>query len=316
MEYAPVGTSAAAGAGLDCDIGILGAYALEGGFETAVIVDVKMALVVGGEILRAVVHNRSVGIPLDIVNTGIFGEECVDDIEYYILHFGIGEVEHKLCAAAALNCVAVGRFDNVFGMFLVELRYGVGHFGLNPYAETYAAFVGCVDEAVDAAGKFVRVYDPVAEARRVVVSWIFAAEPAVVHHEELAAHVGYVGHHLLHTILVNVEVNAFPAVEQHFAHVVAVGEAVVASPAVEVAARTAQTFFGVGERQRRGDESLAFGKIVLGVFLVDAGEELMIVGVVCVEHQLVVAAIFECCADYTAFVLTSFAVERHHHLGV
>ena len=51
----------------------------------------------------------------------------------------------------------------------------------------------------------------------------------------LPTHRGDVCHHLIHTLLVDIEIDAFPGVQQDFAFLVAVGQHVLTSPFVEIA---------------------------------------------------------------------------------
>ena len=69
--------------------------------------------------------------------------------------------------------------------------------------------------------------------------------------KELAAHISDVAHHLVHALLVDVEVDTLPAVEQYHALFVAVSEHILASPAVEVAAHAGESLFGEGQGQGR-----------------------------------------------------------------
>ncbi len=97
---------------------------------------------------------------------------------------------------------------------------------------------------------------------------------------------------------------------------VACVEAVFASPAVEIAACAREAFVGVGEGQGGSGERFAFFEGVCRVFLVDAGEKAVVVGIVGVDHYLIVAGVFEGGSDDAACVLARLSVEREHHLGV
>ena len=83
-------------------------------------------------------------------------------------------------------------------MFLIELAHRVSHFRLDPDAEFNAVAVGGVKQSVDAVGQFAGVDSPVTESGVVGIAVIFGAEPSVVHHEKLATHRRYVGHHGVH----------------------------------------------------------------------------------------------------------------------
>ena len=87
-----------------------------------------------------------------------------------------------------------------------------------------------------------------------------------------------------------VEINALPAVQQDVALAVTVLQAVFAAPAVEVAARSAQALGTECQSQVRGCENLPLGQADVVVLRENAGEEMMIIGLVGLEAQLVVAA--------------------------
>ncbi len=65
----------------------------------------------------------------------------------------------------------------------------VDHLGFDPQPEPDAALVGPRNEGTEATGQLGFVDLPVAQARRVVVSGVGVAEPAVVEQEELCTQV-------------------------------------------------------------------------------------------------------------------------------
>ena len=73
-------------------------------------------------------------------------------MEYYVLNGGIPHVEHKLSSSSACFRFAILRLDHIFGMLLVELRFGVDHLRLNPDAEIDAVLLSLFDETVYSLG--------------------------------------------------------------------------------------------------------------------------------------------------------------------
>ena len=131
-------------------------------------------------------------------------------------------------------------------MLLVEFARGIGHFGLDPDSEFDSVPVGHLYESVNPIWQLHLIDFPVSERGVVGESAVLLSEPAVVHHEEFAAHGGNVSHHTVHPFFVDVKVNAFPAVEQYAALHVAVGYLPVPAPAVEIAADAAQSLLREG----------------------------------------------------------------------
>jgi len=263
-----------------------------------------------------VVHDVHVGVPLDVSDVGVLRHQVVDDREDEVLYLRVAHVENQLRAAAPEHGVSSRGLDDPVGVLLVEHALGVGHLRLYPDAELHAVLLGIVEEPLDAVRQFVFVDHPVAECAVVGLARIFLAKPAIVHDKELAAHIGDVAHHLVHALLVDVEVDTLPAVEQYHALLVAVGEHILASPAVEVTAHAGESLFGEGQGQGRCDEGLATAQMVFRIGLINACEEVVIAAVVGDSAQFVVTAIAEGSTDDVAAVLPSFAVEREHHLGV
>ena len=296
-QVAPVDTSAARCAVLDGEVGILGAYALQSLLQSAVIVDVEVALVVGCEILRAVVGDVHVSVPLYVVDFGILRHEVVYDGEHKVLHLRVGEVEHHLRAATSRAQFALRSLDNPVGVLVVELALGVRHLRLYPYTELHAQLLSLVEQAFYAVGQLLAVHLPVAERAVVGLARILLAEPSVVHHEQFAAHRLDVCHHLRHVLLVDVKVDTLPRVEQNLALAVGVGEFVLAAPAVEVAAHSAESLLAVRERCDWRHEGLVLLQMILRVVVVDAGEELVILRLVGHGAQLVVAGVADGGAD-------------------
>ena len=109
------------------------------------------------------VLNGCVGIPLDVGNLRIVGQQTVDYPKDEVLHLRVGHVEHKLCAAASQFQFAPLRQQDPLRMFLKELALRVHCLGFNPDAELHALLSGSVGQALQSVGQFLQVYHPVAQ---------------------------------------------------------------------------------------------------------------------------------------------------------
>ena len=201
-------------------------------------------------------------------------------------------------------------------MLLIQFGDGIGHFRLYPDTESDAVSVSGIHEALYAVGKFVLVHHPVAQRTAVVKAGILVAEPAVVHHEELAAHRSDVGHHLVHAGFVDVEIDSFPTVQQDLALPVAVGDLMRTGPAMEVARGPAETFVGICQGKFRSAERLARSERKRAVVGADTGEDAVIIGIVGDYVDMVIATVAERCTNHRACILGRLAVQGEHYLRV
>ena len=262
-ETTPVGTTSTAGTALDDNILVLGTDAIHHLGKTCMISNIHVTLVCHREILATMVHDRHVGIPLDISNLRILGEQVINHAEHEILHLRIGEVEHELRATTTQDGITLRSLEDPVGMLLVEFAHTVGHLWLYPDTKLHAILLGITEQALDTIRQLVGIYHPVAQGAVVGLARIFLAKPSIVHHEEFSTHRVDVSHHLVHTLLVDVEIDALPGVEEDVTLLVAMSQDVLASPLVEVAARTAQSLGRVSECQGWGLESLALLQVIL-----------------------------------------------------
>ena len=261
-EDTVVRATAARSAGLDGQIRILCSDPVAYCRETAMIFDVKMALLVLRQVLRSMVDNGHVRIPLDVIDARVLGHEVVHDLEDVVLDFRIREVKHQLSTSTAGHDVSFRSLDHPVRMLVVKLADAVGHLWFDPYSEADSMNICTLYQPADSVRKLVPVDLPVSKRAVVGQTRIFLAEPSVIHHEEFASHVRDIGHHLVHSRLVNVEINAFPAVQKDLARLVSMGDLIVSGPSVEVAAGTAQSLFRIGESQFRSLEDLLGRKAV------------------------------------------------------
>ena len=128
------------------------------------------------------------------------------------MHVGAGQVEHQL--VALLGARTAGEVQHPVRMRAIEVGVGVDHLRLDPEAEVHAERVNLVDERLEAVGKLLLVYIPVAQAGVVVFA---LAEPAVVHDEAVDAERGglFGQRHLAG--LGDVELGCLPGVVNHWA---------------------------------------------------------------------------------------------------
>ena len=141
-QYTPVGTSTTRCTSLDSQIRIFGTNTLTGFLKTTMVLDIKVALIVHSKILRTVIQDRHIGIPLDIIYLRILGHEVINNREHKVLHLGITHVENELRTSTTLNSIALRSFDNPIGVSIIKFRNRVGHFWLNPNTKLYTVFLG------------------------------------------------------------------------------------------------------------------------------------------------------------------------------
>ena len=275
--------------------------------------DVQMALVVGAEILRPVVHHRSIRIPLDVCNVGPLREQAVDDAEDVILYSRIRQVKHKLCASSSGDGLTAGSLYDPFGMFFVKFGDGIRHLWLYPDSEFHSRLTCIAKQSVDTLGQFPDIDFPVAEGTVVGQSGIFGAEPAIIHHKEFTSHRLDVAHHLCHTFLVDVEIDTFPRVEQNHAFGIAVAELVATCPAVEILACTVRSSCGICDSRAGCGEGFAPVEVVLRIVGRWACHVVVVVGVVGVDDDAVVSAVEECGGNDVPLVFASRTVECKEH---
>ena len=124
---------------------------------------IEVTLVVHGQVLRTMVQDGHVGIPLDIVYLRIFAHQIIHHTHNKVLHLGIAQVEYQLCAATPFHSIALGCFHYPVGVLLVEFTHAVGHLRLYPDAELHVVFLCIAQQALNAIGQLLAVHLPVAQ---------------------------------------------------------------------------------------------------------------------------------------------------------
>ncbi len=187
-HYAIIGPSATACAGLNCNIRIFSTDTVTHFSEAAVIFDIHMALPVFRKILRAMVHYRHIGVPLDIVYLRIFRHDVIHNLEHEILYGRIAQIKHYLCTSTPEDRLTLRGLNDPVGMFFIKFADGIGHLRLYPDAEFDAMLLGALNKPGNTGRKLLRVHLPVSECTIVRYARILHAEPSVVHDEQFTAH--------------------------------------------------------------------------------------------------------------------------------
>ena len=125
-------------------------------------------------------------------------------------------------------------------MLLIEHTGSIGHFRFDPDTKLYLIFSGIAQQAFNTIRKFLGINHPVAERTVISNTRIFGSEPSIIHHEEFTTHTMDISHHLVHSLLVDVEINTFPRVEQDITLLISMCQDIFASPFMEVSTCTAQ----------------------------------------------------------------------------
>ena len=315
LQGAVLHAAAARGAGLDQHVGVFGADAFHHLVEALRVVDPEARLLVGREVGRTHVVGVAVGVPLDVVDLVREFHRVVEDSEHEVLHLGVREVEQPLVAGRGR--FALRRTDDPVGVLLGQLALGVDHLRFDPDAELQSLRVGVGGDVVDAFGEFRGVHLPVAQSGVGVVARVFVAEPAVVEDEHFQSHRGRVVDHLFQDLGVELEVGAFPAVEQRGDDLVAVVDAVVARPVVEVARGAARAAERVGVDHFGRGERLARAEPVLRGVGVGAGQDGQHVEFVDLEVEAEISAPGQRSGDdFAAGLAERIAVQREQERRV
>ena len=144
-QHTVIGPSPALCASLQGQVGVFlpdtAAYSL----KSAMVGYIQMALPVTFKIMRTVIQYTHIGIPLDIIYTGILRHQAVHHAEHVILHIGIGQIQHQLCPAAAGHRFSPGSLYNPIGVLLIQFAPGIRHFRFYPNTEFDAALL-CLTE--------------------------------------------------------------------------------------------------------------------------------------------------------------------------
>ena len=268
-----------------------------------------MTLICHWEILASMIHDGHVGIPLDVSNLRILGQQIVNHTINKVLYLRIGQIENQLRTATSQYCITLRSLDNPVWMFLIKFTYRIGHFRFNPNTKFHAVFLGITKQTLYAIRQFFGINHPVAKCTVVCLTRIFLAKPSVIHHKEFTSHAMYVGHHLVHPLLIDIEINALPGVQKDVTLLVTMSEDILTSPFMEIATCATQTFCRISQSESWSLESLTFLQMILRILLIDTGKEVVKFRIVGNRFQLIVAAIYKRCANDITRILLSLAIE-------
>ena len=261
-ETSPVGTSTTTGTALDNDILVLSTDTIDNLSKPLMVCDIETTLISGRKILTTMIHDSHIGIPLDIGNLRILSKQIIYYTKYEILHLRITEIKNQLSATTTNYRITLRRLDHPIRMLLVKFTLGISHFRLNPDTELHAILLGITKQAFDTVRQFFGIYYPIAQSSIIFLARIFLSEPSIVHYEELTTHAMDISHHLIHTLLVDIEVNTLPRVQEDITLLITMSKHVLATPLMEVAAGTAQALIGISKRKSRSLESFTLLEMI------------------------------------------------------
>ena len=148
----------------------------------------QVALAVGCERGGSRLGDVAVGIPLEVGDAGVRGEDPVDGVDHEGPDVGAAEVEHELLPFLAP--VPARLADDPLRMVAVQVGHRVHHLRFHPQPEPHAPLEGVLDERTEPGGELAGVGVPVTQRGGVVVARVRGAEPPVVEEVELGAEVG------------------------------------------------------------------------------------------------------------------------------
>ena len=151
---------------------------------------IQMALLSLIQITGAMIHDRHIRIPFDVIYFRMFCHQIIHYTKNKILHLRIGQVEHHLRSASACNQFIPGSPDHPVRMFFIQFTGGIHHFRFNPDAELNALFLSLINQSPDTRRQFFLINDPISQRRPVCSAWILVTEPAIVHHKQFTAQRG------------------------------------------------------------------------------------------------------------------------------
>ncbi len=199
-----VDTRPAAGAALDLDAGVAGAQLVEQPVQRQ-----RLGVGAGLVVATAALDVVPVHVPLHVLDV-VIAEQGVELTEHVGERVGVGQVQHQLVASQ--DRLVPRRRQRPLGVLAVQVAVGVHHLGLDPDAELHPQIAHVVDDRRQPVRVHLGRDPPVAEAAGVVAP---RPEPTVVEHETLDAQRRGRGGERLQLLVVVVEVDGFPRVQQH-----------------------------------------------------------------------------------------------------
>lgn len=235
------------------------------------------------EICRVGIHDRTVAIPFEIGDAGIFCHQPVHDPEDEILNLRIAQVQNQLIPEIELFTVGIAQ--NPVPVLFVELAAGIDHLGFDPQTESDPLAFGRFDQTGNASGQFVVGLIPVSESLRVAVARVLVAEPSVVQQEHLHAEPGGIVHDRCELLFIEIEIGRFPVVKQRHPVACSILDPARAGPVVHMAACIADSCRTECEDELRGLEKFTGLEPVVGRCRVDAGENPQPIVLIHIERE-------------------------------
>ena len=148
----------------------------------------------------------TVHVPFDIVDGSLLNNGMHPLIKI-IHHLGLRHIKHHLMPSQGR--IPLRRGQCPVGIPSVEIAVGVYHFRLKPEAELKSHIVDLVRKAFYALRKLVRIYKPVTEPGRIIVS---CAKPPVVKNEQLYTGLSALLCYLKDRLLCKAHFGGFPVI--------------------------------------------------------------------------------------------------------
>ena len=152
---------------------------------------------------------------------------------------------------ASLRC-RPWEVDHPIRVGAVQLAVRVDHLRLDPQPKVHPQRVDLLDQRLQTVWEFLLIRPPVAQPGVVILAPV---EPAIVHHEQLHAHLRRQLCQLDLRVLVHVEGGGFPRVVQHLVQRLAVRQHLLTDVIVQPAAGLAKSVRGIAANSRRGGEA-------------------------------------------------------------
>ena len=275
-----------------------------------------MTLVCSRKILTTMIHDWHISIPLDVSDVRVLSKQIIYYIKYEILHFWITEIEYQLSTTTTNNSITLRSLDNPIWMFFVEFTLGIGHFRLNPNTKLHTIFLCIAEQTFNTIRQLFGIYNPITQSSIVSLTRIFFTEPSIIHNEQLTTHAMNVCHHLIHSLLVDVEINTLPRIQENISLLITMSKNILTSPLMEITASTAQTFIRISKCKSWSFESFALFKVILRVLFIDTSKEVVILGIIGYGFEFIISSILKRCTDYRTRIFLSPTIQREHNLSM
>ena len=162
------------------------------------------------QIRRVDISDRTIAIPFEESDTGIFSHQIIHYSKDEVLHFRIAQVKYQLITEVIF--IPIGKMDDPVFMFLVKLTLRIHHFRFYPQTELDALLSGFFDQTPDTVGQFICRFVPVSQALMIAAARIFIGKPAVVQQEHIHSEPCGIANQSYQFLLIKIEISRFPVI--------------------------------------------------------------------------------------------------------